>query len=61
MTDLLQKYGPVFNEKMEDNGMAIFTRFDLKPKIDKEQQLQYIENKHLYLYHYQAGTVLVQQ
>lgn len=61
MTDLLHKYGPIFNDKMEDNGMAVFTRFDLKPKTDNEQQMQYIENKHLYLYHFQAGTVLVQQ
>jgi hypothetical protein len=61
MTDLLQKYGAIFNEKLEDNGMAIFTRFELKPKRDSEQRLQYIENKHLYLYHYQAGTILVQQ
>jgi hypothetical protein len=61
MTDLLQKYGTLFNDKTEDDGMAIFTRFDLKPKLDKAQRFLYIENKHLYLYHYQAGATLVQQ
>lgn len=59
MTDLLNKYGAIFNEKTEDNSMAIFTRFDLKPKWDKDHNFYYTENKHLYLYHYQAGTVSV--
>jgi hypothetical protein len=61
MTDLLNKYGAIFNEKTEDNAMAIFTRFDLKPRWDNENNFYYIENKHLYLYHYQAGTMLVEQ
>lgn len=61
MTDLLNKYGAVFNEKTSDNGMAIFTKFEFKPQWDTENNLFYIENKHLYLYHYQAGTVLVDQ
>ena len=61
MTDLLNKYGAIFNEKMEDNGMAIFTKFDLKQRWDNEHNFYYIENKHLYLYHYQAGTVQVDQ
>lgn len=60
MTDLLNKYGAVFNEKTEDNSMSIFTRFDLKPKWDKDNNFYYTENKHLYLYRYQAGTMLVE-
>jgi hypothetical protein len=61
MTDLLNKYGAVFNEKTDDNSMAVFTRFDLKPKWDKDNNFFYTENRHLYLYHYQAGTVSVAQ
>lgn len=60
MTDLLNKYGTIFNEKTQDNGMAIFTRYDFVPKWDDKDQLYYMENKHLYIYRYQSGTVLVQ-
>lgn len=60
MTDLLNKYGAVFNEKTDDNSMAIFTLFDLKPKWDKDNNFYYTENKHLYMYRYQAGTMLVE-
>jgi hypothetical protein len=59
--DLLHKYGTIFNEKVNDNGMAIFTPFDLKPKWDKDNNFYYNENKHLYIFHYQAGNVLVEQ
>jgi hypothetical protein len=61
MTDLLNKYGAVFNEKTEDKSMALFTKYDLKPKWDKDNNFYYTENKHLYLYRYQAGKVLVSQ
>lgn len=61
MTDLLNKYGAIFNEKTNDDGMAIFTKYELKPRWDNDNNFYYIENKHLYLYHYQAGTVLVEQ
>jgi hypothetical protein len=61
MTDLLNKYGAVFNEKTEDKSMALFTKYDLKPKWDKHNNFYYTENKHLYLYRYQAGKVLVSQ
>lgn len=60
-TDLLSKYGTIFNQKTNDDGMAIFTRFDLKPKWDKENNFYYTENRHLCIYHYQGGTVLVEQ
>lgn len=61
MTDLVNKYGAIFNEKTDDNALAIFTHYDLKPKWDEDNNFYYIENKHLYLYHYQAGTILVGQ
>jgi hypothetical protein len=60
MTDLVNKYGAVFNEKTEDNSLSVFTHFELKPKWEDEV-FYYIENRKLYLFHYQAGTVLVEQ
>jgi hypothetical protein len=59
LTDLLNKYGTIFNEKMEDKSMAPFTRYEFKPKWDIENNYYYNENKNLYLYHYQSGTILV--
>lgn len=61
MTDLLNKYGAIFNEKMEDNSLSIFTKYDIKPKWDKENNLYYLENKHLYVYKYQAGLITVEK
>lgn len=60
MTDLVNKYGAKFNLKTDDDEMAIFTRYSIKPKWDKEDQLYYLENKHLYLFRYQSGIISVQ-
>lgn len=60
MVDLLNKYGTVFNEKTGDNGMALFTKFELKPKWDSDNNFYYFENTHLYLYRYVAGSQLVE-
>lgn len=60
MTDLLNKYGTIFNEKTADNGMAPFTQFDLKPKWDGDNNFYYFENTHLYLYRYVAGSQIVE-
>jgi hypothetical protein len=60
MVDLLNKYGTIFNEKTDDNGMALFTKFELKPKWDSENNFYYFENTHLYLYRYIAGSQLVE-
>jgi hypothetical protein len=60
MVDLLNKYGTIFNEKTADNGMALFTKFDLKPKWDSDNNFYYYENTHLYLYRYVAGSQLVE-
>lgn len=60
MTDLLNKYGTIFNEKTSDNGMAPFTQFELKPKWDSDNNFYYFENTHLYLYRYVAGSQIVE-
>ncbi|MCC6186145.1 MAG: ABC transporter substrate-binding protein [Chitinophagaceae bacterium] len=60
LTDLLNKYGTIFNEKTSDKQMAPFTKYELKPKWDKENKFYYYENKHLYLFQFQSGTFKVQ-
>jgi len=58
-TYLLQKYGTVYNTKQSDNAAAAFTKFEVKPQWNKQQELLYNENEHLFLYRYQSGSFLV--
>lgn len=57
---LLNKYGTIFNEKTADNGVAPFTRFDIKPQWDKDDNLLYNENQHLYFYRYSDGSFMLE-
>ncbi len=57
---LLKKYGTIFNTKMGDNSGAPFTRFQVKPKWNKDLELLYNENLHVYLYRYQNGSCKVE-
>lgn len=58
---LLNRYGTIFNDKTSDNSTAIFTRFDIKPRWDKDENLLYNENTHLYLYRFEGGSFSVEQ
>jgi hypothetical protein len=58
-TYLLSQYGTIFNEKLSDNGSAPFTRFDIKPVWDDDDNLKYFKNQHLNLYRYQAGSYMI--
>lgn len=59
---LLDRYGTIFNTAMTDSGLAGFTRFDVRPRYDREDAgLLYNENRHLYLYRYQSGNFTVEQ
>ena len=60
-TYLLNKYGTIFNPKIADNASATYTRFDIKPRWDKDFNLLYNENAHLYIYRYQDGNFVVEQ
>ena len=60
-TYLLNKYGTIFNPKIADNASAAYTRFDIKPRWDKDFNLLYNENAHLYIYRYQDGNFVVEQ
>jgi hypothetical protein len=58
---LLDRYGTVFNDNLADAGSAGFTRFDVRPRYDRDASLLYNENKHLYLYRFQGGNFTVEQ
>jgi len=57
---LLRKSGTIFNPKM-DNSTAVFTQYEIKPARDKDGELLYNENRHLYLYRYQGGSHMVEE
>lgn len=60
-TYLLNKYGTIFNPRIADNASAVYTRYDIRPRWDKDFNLLYNENAHLYLYRYQDGSFTVEQ
>lgn len=58
---LLTKYGTVFNTKLNDNGFAPFTRFNIQPKWDEDNKFLYNENSHIYLFRYQSSSYMIEQ
>ncbi len=57
---LLSKFGTIFNPRMNDYNTAIYTKYDIRPARDERNDLLYNENRHLYLYRYQAGNYVVE-
>jgi len=58
---LLRRYGTIFDNKFNDNKEAPFTKFEIKPKRDKEDNLLYNENRHICLFKYQSSSYMVEQ
>jgi ABC-type branched-subunit amino acid transport system substrate-binding protein len=58
---MLKKYGTIFNENMDDNKTAPFTKFEIKRQWDSDNNLYYNENMHIYLYRYQSSSYTVVQ
>lgn len=58
--NILSAYGTIFNDKYRDNNAFLFTKFDVKLRWDKENNLLYDENKHLYHYRFSDGSSSVQ-
>lgn len=56
---LLQRYGTVFNLKQNDHSGTLFTEFDVKPQWNRQQDLLYNENEHVYIYWYQGGSYMI--
>jgi hypothetical protein len=57
---LLKKYGTIFNEKFSDNSTVPFTRYDIKPQWDKNDDFLYNENTKVYLFRYQGGSYMIE-
>ncbi len=54
--NLLKQYGTIFNEKYADNASAPFTIFEVKPQWDKDGNIFYQENTHIFLSTYEGGV-----
>lgn len=52
---LLKQYGTIFNLNYADNSAAPFTKYDIKLRKDKEGNILFHENTHIYLSRY-GGT-----
>lgn len=61
MSNLLDKHGVIFNSNLSDVSTAPFTRYDIQPAWSKENDFLYLENKKLYIFHYQNGGYIVEQ
>lgn len=55
MSDLLDKYGNIFNEHFNDVRASPFTRYAIKPVFNKANTFQYFENQNLYIFHFHNG------
>ena len=53
MPALLKEYGTVF--KYTDKAPTPFTLYEISPQWDKNNDLLYNENKHLYMTRYEDG------
>jgi hypothetical protein len=53
---LLKSYGTIFNIKYEDNVHAPFTSFDMKARMDKKGNVNFYENRHVFLTRYENGV-----
>lgn len=54
--NLMERYGTPFNEKLSDNSNAFITPYKIMP-VKEKGQLQFFENKFLYLMKYQNGIM----
>ncbi|RYZ48935.1 MAG: amino acid ABC transporter substrate-binding protein [Sphingobacteriales bacterium] len=61
MSNLLERFGTIFNENITDVSSAPFTRYEVKPTYSKENDFLYLENNKLYMFHYQNGGYVVEQ
>lgn len=61
MANLLDRHGTVFNRSIDDVSAAPFTRYEIKPSWNKENDFLYLENNKLYIMHYQNGGYVVEQ
>ncbi len=54
--NLLKQYGTIFNPMYRDNSTAPFTKFEIRPRRDREGHILYNENIHIYISRYEGGV-----
>lgn len=59
-SNLLHKYGTVFNAKMDDVSASPFTRYQIEASWNKDNDFLYWENRNLYMLHYKNGNYKVE-
>ncbi len=59
-SNLLEKYGSVFNNNISDVSAAPFTRYIIEPAWSAANDFQYLENRKLYVFHYQNGGYVIE-
>jgi hypothetical protein len=57
---LLQKYGSVFNNHLNDLSGAAFTSFDIEPQWTRDDDFLYLENEHVYYLDYKDGIMTLE-
>jgi ABC-type branched-subunit amino acid transport system substrate-binding protein len=60
VSDLLKKYGNVFNKNMDDVSATPFTRYKISPAYNENNGFLYLENQKLYIFHYKNGNLNVE-
>lgn len=60
VSQLLKKYGAVFNEKLNDNSIVPFTKYNVKQQWTKDDNLLYLENTKVYMLRYQSSSYMVE-
>ncbi len=57
MSNLLDRYGRIFNNHLMDISSTLFTRYEIKPEWDKDNNYLYLENNKLNLLQYINGNL----
>lgn len=56
LVHLLNDYGTIFDEHINDTRFAPFTRYQVSASRTDEKKIRYLENKNLYIFHYLNGN-----
>lgn len=57
MNNMLQKYGAVFNTHLNDVSNSFFTRYNIQPQWDDDNNFLYLENENLHLLKFENGNM----
>lgn len=57
MTNMLERYGAVFNNNLSDISSLLFTRYNIKPEWDDDNSFLYLENEALHILKFENGNM----